>query len=85
MDLGDVAQRVGYVESMLSDSVSPAANRRKLLCVHELDRLAESLVGEPDTEAQEIKNRIQVLLTQAAPHRRDATAYSAIYCHGPRP
>ena len=84
MDLSTVQQRVGLVETVLSSNIGPAADRRKLLCVHELDRLAESLVGEPAAEAQEVKNRIQQLLTQVAPQRTDAMVYIEVYCQGLR-
>ena len=84
MDLSSVQQRVGIVETVLSSSIGPTADRRRVQCVHELDRLAESLVGEPAAEAQEIKNRIQLLLTQVAPQRTDAMVYIEIYCQGLR-
>jgi hypothetical protein len=84
VDLSNVQQRVEVVETVLSSSIGPAADRRKMLCVHELDRLAESLVGEPATEAQGVKNRIQLLLTQVAPQRQDGMAYIEIYCQGLR-
>lgn len=82
MDLSTVQQRVGLVETVLSTSVGPAADRHRELCVHELDRLAEILVGEPAAEAQEVKNRIQLLLTHAAPQRLDAMVYIEVYCQG---
>jgi len=64
VDLAVLHQRVGLVETSLTNTVGPAADRTRSLCVHELDRLAESLVGEPAAEAQEVKNRIQRLLAR---------------------
>ena len=84
MELSIVQQRVGIVETVLSNSVGPAADRRRELCVHELDRLAESLVGVAAAEAQEVKNHIQQLLTQVAPERTDAMVYIEVYCQGMR-
>ena len=52
--------------------------------VHELDRLAEHLVGETAPEAQGIKQRVQHLLTQVAPERHDVRSYVEAYCSGPR-
>jgi hypothetical protein len=82
VDLSTVQQRVGLVETVLSSSVGPAADRHREQCVHELDRLAESLVGEPAAEAKEVKTRIQLLLTRAAPQRSDAMVYIEVYCRG---
>ena len=82
MDLAVLHQRVRLVEASLTNTVGPAADRNRSLCVHELDRLAESLVGEPAAEAQEVKNRIQRLLAQAAPQRTDAMGYIEVYCQG---
>jgi len=84
VDVSILQQRVGLVETVLSRSVGPAADRRRVQCVHELDRLAERLVGEPAAEAQEVKNRIQLLLIQVAPQRTDAMVYIEVYCQGLR-
>ncbi len=81
MDMAAMQQRVGIVEAALAHNGGPAAERQKVLCIHELDRLAESLVGEPAAEAQEVKNRIQQLLIQADPARQDALTYVELYCH----
>lgn len=80
MDVAAMQQRVGMVEAALARNGGPGADRHKLMCIHELDRLAESLVGEPATEAQDIKNRIQQLLMTASP-RPDAMNYVEVYCH----
>jgi len=52
--------------------------------VHELDRMAEHLVGETAPEAQRVKLHVQQLLTQLAPERPDATLYAQRYCNGGR-
>ena len=83
MDMAAMQQRVGIVEAALARNGGPANDRQKLLCIHELDRLAESLVGEPAAEAQEVKNRIQQLLIAASP-RPDAMTYIEMYCHALR-
>lgn len=82
MDLPSVQQRIGLVETALSGGGGPPVDRRRLQCLHELDRLAESLVGEPAAEAQEAKNRIQQLLVRAGPQRPDAMIYIEAYCQG---
>ena len=73
VDLAKVQQRVQVVEAALAHDTGPAAERRRLLCIHELDRLAESLVGDQAAEAQEVKSRIQQLLDPGRPAaaRRD--------------
>jgi len=80
MDLAAMQQRIGVVEAALSRNGGSGNDRQKLLAIHELDRLAESLVGEQATEAQEVKIRIQQLLIKASP-RPDAMAYVEVYCH----
>jgi len=50
--------------------------------VHELDRLAEHLVGLSVPEVQHIKQKIQRLITQVAPERRDVLGYVEVYCPG---
>jgi len=52
--------------------------------VHELDRLAEHLVGDNSPELQNAKTRIQQLITQVAPERHDVPTYVSVYCHGGR-
>lgn len=84
VDLTKVQRRVQVVEAALANGTGPAAERHKLLCIHELDRLAESLVGDQDAGAQEVKSRIQQLLIRSAPSRPDATVYLDTYCHALR-
>jgi len=84
VDLAKVQQRVQVVEAALAHGTGPAAERQKVLCIHELDRLAESLVGDQAAEAQEVKSRIQQLLIRAAPPRPDAMVYLEVYCHALR-
>ena len=52
--------------------------------VHELDRMAEHLVGETAPDAQQVKMHVQQLLTQLAPERHDVRLYSEKYCNGGR-
>jgi hypothetical protein len=52
--------------------------------VHELDRMAEHLVGETAPEAQQVKMHVQQLLTQLAPERQHLTLYAERYCSGGR-
>jgi hypothetical protein len=83
MDMAALQQRVEVVEAALARNSGSGNDRQKLLAIHELDRLAESLIGEQATEAQEVKNRIQQLLITASP-RPDAMAYVEVYCHALR-
>ena len=80
-DLVTVQQRVGIIEAALTHGTVSADERTRLLRIHELDRLAESLVGDQATEAQEVKNRIQQLLIRADPPGPDAMVYLEVYCH----
>jgi hypothetical protein len=50
--------------------------------VHELDRLAEHLVGDTSPELQAPKQRIQQLIAKVAPERHDVPRYVEVYCHG---
>ncbi len=50
--------------------------------VHELDRLAEHLVGETNSEAQQVKLHVQQLITELAPERHDVRLYAEKYCNG---
>jgi hypothetical protein len=50
--------------------------------MHELDRLAEHLVGENAPELQSAKTRIQQLIAQVAPERHSVPTYVETYCHG---
>ena len=83
MDVTALQQRVGIVEAALARNGSSGNDRKKLMCIHELDRLAESLVGEQAAEAQEVKTHIQQLLIAASP-RPDAMTYIEVYCHALR-
>ena len=49
--------------------------------VHELDRLAEHLVGQTAPEAQTMKHRVQDLITEVAPERHEVQVYTDAYCH----
>ncbi len=50
--------------------------------VHELDRLAEHLVGENNVEDQHVKLHVQQLITELAPERHDVEPYADRYCNG---
>ena len=56
--------------------VAPAA------AIHELDRLAEHLVGETNADAQHVKVHVQRLITELAPERHDVQLYADRYCNG---
>ena len=56
--------------------VAPAA------AIHELDRLAEHLVGETNPEAQQVKLHVQQLITELAPDRHEVQLYAERYCNG---
>ncbi len=56
--------------------VAPAA------ALHELDRLAEHLVGETNADAQHVKSHVQQLITELAPERHDVQLYAQRYCTG---
>jgi len=69
-------QRVAAVEAALNRSAAQQAALK-----HELDRLAEHLVGENAPELQAAKAKIQTLITQVAPERQDVVVYLQVYCH----
>jgi hypothetical protein len=76
MDSEALNQRVAAVEAALNRSAAQQA-----ALVHELDRLAEHLVGESAPELQAAKAKIQALITQVAPERHDVVVYVEVYCH----
>lgn len=76
MDAETLNERVARVEAALART---AAKQAALM--HELDRLAEHLVGENAPELQVAKARIQRLITQVAPERHDVQVYLQVYCH----
>ena len=77
MELKALQERVSAVEAASHDLAN-----RKVAVVHELDRLAEHLVGESAPELQGLKLRIQDLLAQVVPERRDVvSSYAQAYCH----
>jgi hypothetical protein len=78
VDLAGVSARLEAIEAR-----SLAATVSKPAVVHELDRLAEHLVGESSPEVPTIKAHIQALINQMAPERASVTAmYVEIYCGG---
>jgi len=79
VDLVALNERVAAVEAAAGDSAA-----RQRAAIHELDRLAEHLVGESAPEVQGVKERIQRLITRLAPERHDVIVYVQIYCHGSR-
>jgi len=79
VDLAALNNRIAAVEA-----ASQHAAVNHLVVMHELDRLAEHLVGDSSPELQGAKNRIQQLIAQVAPERHDVTMYVEIYCHGAR-
>lgn len=54
----------------------------RTVAVHELDRLAEHLVGEDNAQAQHVKLHVQQLITELAPERHDVELYCHRYCNG---
>ena len=76
MDPESLNQRVAAVEAALNRSAAQQAALK-----HELDRLAEHLVGENAPELQAAKAKIQTLITQVAPERQDVVVYLQVYCH----
>ena len=76
MDPVALERRVAAVEAAAHSS---AAQQRAV--IHELDRLAEHLVGETSPELQGVKAHVQELITQLAPERRDVVVYVQVYCH----
>ncbi len=79
MDLAALNNRISAVEAAVQHAAAS-----HLAVMHELDRLAEHLVGENSPELQSAKTRIQQLITQVAPERHDVPIYAEIYCHGAR-
>ena len=75
MDPESLNQRVAAVEAALNRSAAQQAALK-----HELDRLAEHLVGENAPELQAAKAKIQTLITQVAPERQDVVVYLQVYC-----
>ncbi len=68
-------------------TVEDAARHQKLaptVALHELDRLAEHLVGETNADAQHVKLHVQQLISEFAPERHDVQLYSERYCSGGR-
>ncbi len=66
-------------------TVEDAARHQKVAptaAVHELDRVAEHLVGETDADAQHAKLHVQQLITELAPERHDVRLYAEKYCSG---
>ena len=66
-------------------TVEQAARQRDvapMAALHELDRLAEHLVGETNTDAQQVKFHVQQLITELAPERHEVQLYSDKYCNG---
>jgi hypothetical protein len=80
MDLVALERRVAAVEAAARSS---AAQQRAV--IHELDRLAEHLVGESAPELQGVKAHVQELISQVAPERHDVVVYAEVYCHAARP
>ena len=76
MDPDTLNQRVAAVEAALNRSAAQQAALK-----HELDRLAEHLVGESAPDLQAAKAKIQTLITQVAPERQDVVVYLQVYCH----
>jgi hypothetical protein len=79
VDLAALNARIAAVEV-----AAHRAAASHLAVVHELDRLAEHLVGDSTPELQGPKQRIQQLIEQVAPERHDVPTYVEIYCHGSR-
>ncbi len=76
MDLAALNKRIAAVEAAQHAAAS------HLAVMHELDRLAEHLVGDSSPELQGPKQRIQQLIAQVAPERHDVPRYVETYCHG---
>ena len=77
MDLEALQARVSAVEAASHDLAS-----RQVAVVHELDRLAEHLVGESAAELQGLKLRIQDLIARVVPERQEVVvSYVEVYCH----
>jgi hypothetical protein len=66
-------------------TVESAARHQKVdpaRALHELDRLAEHLVGETNADVQHVKLHVQQLISEFAPERHDVQLYSERYCSG---
>ena len=79
MDLAALNNRIAAVEAAAQHAAAS-----HLVVMHELDRLAEHLVGENSPELQSAKTRIQQLIAQVAPERHEVPVYVESYCHGAR-
>jgi len=77
VDLAALNTRISAVEAAAQHAASS-----HLAVMHELDRLAEHLVGENAPELQSAKTRIQQLIAQVAPERHSVPTYVETYCHG---
>ena len=77
MDLAALNNRIAAVEAAAQHAAAS-----HLAVMHELDRLAEHLVGDTSPELQGPKQRIQQLIAKVAPERHDVPRYVEIYCHG---
>ncbi len=77
MELAALNKRIAAVEAAAQHAAAS-----DLAVVHELDRLAEHLVGDTSPELQGPKHRIQQLIAQVAPERHAVPTYVEIYCHG---
>jgi hypothetical protein len=77
VDLAALNNRIAAVEA-----AAQHAAVSHLVVMHELDRLAEHLVGDSSPELQGPKHRIQELIARVAPERHDVPSYVEIYCHG---
>jgi len=77
VDMVTLQDKVAAVEVAARDATVKHAR-----VVHELDRLAEQLIGESAPEVQHMKQKIQRLITQVAPERRDVLRYVEVYCPG---
>jgi hypothetical protein len=80
VDLNALRLRVSAVEAAVGDAAVKHAT-----VMHELDRLAEHMVGQTAPEAQQVKHLIQDLITRVAPERHDVVLYVQIYCNGGHP
>jgi hypothetical protein len=77
VDLAALNNRISAVEAAAQHAAAS-----HLAVMHELDRLAEHLVGESAPELQGPKQRIQQLIAQVAPERHAVPTYVEVYCHG---
>ena len=75
MDLVRLDERLTVAEAAASHT------RGHVLVIRELDRLAEHLIGQSAPEVQDLKVRIQRLITVIARDRSGVTVYLRVYCH----